>query len=150
MIINFKGEVEPVVKADLSNAIKFYLEKLNIDKEIPLTINLILTDLEDGQGMIEVDDEDNYIPEEFSITLNTTNPRDPILQTLAHEIVHLKQYVTRELTMNNNDQYVWKGKRWKEPLDSDDAYYDSPWEIDAYGREVGLFFRYLKSTGREI
>lgn len=147
MIINFEKGVNSILKLDMSNAIKFYLEKLNISKEIPLTINIILSNLEECQGMIEVDDNENYIPEEFSITLNTTNPRDPLLQTLAHEIVHLKQYVTGELEMNNN-KYVWKGKLWKEPSDADDAYFDSPWEIDAYGREGGLTYRYMKSTGR--
>jgi hypothetical protein len=55
-----------------------------------------------------------------------------ILSTLAHEMVHIKQFIYGE----TNDQLsVWKGKRVNsEQMD----YWIHPWEIDAHGREVGL------------
>jgi hypothetical protein len=31
----------------------------------------------------------------------------------------------------------WMGQIWK-PKGKEDAYFDAPWEIEAYGREVGL------------
>lgn len=84
----------------------------------------------------------------FVITLNRTNPE--IVSTLAHEMVHLKQYAKGELgqiwevTQKGMQCYgEWKGKLWK-PSGKEDDYYDSPWEIEAYGREVGLYRRWLE------
>ena len=37
----------------------------------------------------------------------------------------------------------WKGKSWI-PSRLEDGYYDAPWEIEAHGREVGLYQRWLE------
>jgi hypothetical protein len=31
-----------------------------------------------------------------------------------------------------------------------DDYYDSPWEIEAFGREEGLFLRFLNDHGDDL
>jgi hypothetical protein len=36
---------------------------------------------------------------------------------------------------------VWKAKR------KEDDYFDSPWEIEAYGREVGLYAKWVQYKG---
>jgi hypothetical protein len=36
------------------------------------------------------------------------------------------------------------GKVWK-PNGKEDHYFDSPWEIEAFGREVGLYQKWLAS-----
>jgi hypothetical protein len=62
-----------------------------------------------------------------------------LMLDLAHELVHVKQYLNNELF-----DYVAGGVRYKgtyfdaSKLTSDEEYYDSPWEIEAYGREHGL------------
>lgn len=62
------------------------------------------------------------------------------LMTLAHEAVHLKQYALGEIDENMN---TWKGVRI--PASTD--YYDSPWEIEAHGREKGLYVRFCDMYG---
>lgn len=66
--------------------------------------------------------------------------------SLAHEVVHLKQFATGELkdTMVTANTSQWKGERIDEnKID----YWDLPFEIEAYGRERGLFSRYAIKVG---
>lgn len=76
-------------------------------------------------------------PRQFLIEIHPGIGVKNILSTLAHEMVHIKQYIYGE----TNDQLsVWCGKEF----DSDKInYWDHPWEIDAHGREVGLFTKYV-------
>lgn len=65
----------------------------------------------------------------FEIELKRTlNMRD-MLTTLAHEMVHVKQYVRGELT----EGMVEVGDYW-----------DRPHEVEAHGRETGLFIRWCE------
>ena len=60
-----------------------------------------------------------------------------VLQTLAHEMVHVKQHAYGEITEKLN---TWKGKYVNcKKVD----YYNHPWEIEAYGREQGLFCKFV-------
>ena len=68
-----------------------------------------------------------------------------ILSYLVHELTHVKQYASGELTYIGNDKYRYKGKIYNEPADGDDdAYFESPDEIEAYGREEHLVRRFNK------
>jgi hypothetical protein len=64
-----------------------------------------------------------------------------MLETLAHEMVHVKQFARRELHPANDE---WYGKTYN-PKKVD--YWDLPWEIEAHGRETGLFIRWAEQTG---
>ena len=60
-----------------------------------------------------------------------------MLETLAHEMVHVKQYI-----MNETDDVLsrWKNKK----IDQNKVdYWNHPWEIDAYGREPGLLYKFV-------
>ena len=50
------------------------------------------------------------------------------ITTVAHEMVHVKQYVKGELVN----------------IEEDIDYWDRPSEIEAHGREVGLFIRWCE------
>ena len=65
-----------------------------------------------------------------------------ILKTLAHEMVHVKQYLTGELMMRKN------GLAWRKSVLTSDSttyeeYFELPYEIEAYGREKGLLAMFL-------
>lgn len=63
-----------------------------------------------------------------------------ILIDLGHELVHVKQYLNNEVFDYKNGEVRHKGvifdASWQE---DEEAYYESPWEIEAYGRELGLY-----------
>jgi len=54
--------------------------------------------------------------------------------------VHVKQYARRELHPVHD---TWCGKTYNPKKVS---YWDLPWEIEAHGREVGLFVRWAEEN----
>lgn len=73
---------------------------------------------------------------DFLIELHPWAGAKEILKTLAHEMVHIKQFAYNE---TNDSLTRWKGV----PIDSDALdYYKHPWEIEAYGMDVGLFTQF--------
>lgn len=92
--------------------------------------------------------DNNRQPRKFIIKINT--PPTPtlkyIISTLAHEMVHVKQFVKNELIdlpSTNFNVSVFKNKKYN--LNRIE-YYDQPWEIEAFGRERGLTREYLESV----
>ena len=78
---------------------------------------------------------------EFEVELYKKQSLRRLLETVAHEVVHVKQYARRELT---GDGFCWLGKTYSPKKV---AYWDQPWEVEAHGREVGLFVRWAKEAG---
>ena len=106
----------------------------------------------EGEAMVEEDTKTTN-PRNFKIVidpyrlekddwgreLNYSEWVSKILRTLAHEMVHIKQYVMSELTFKREKMY-WKN----EVLGgmSEDEYYCSPHEVEAYGKEKWLQLGY--------
>jgi hypothetical protein len=97
-----------------------------------------------------VSDDDRKNPRFFTIELRNHKDDDDLMKTLAHEMVHVKQYAKNQLYKRLalakggfGTDSVWEGKSWK-PKRNEHKYFDSPWEIEAYGREVGMYHRWLE------
>jgi hypothetical protein len=59
-------------------------------------------------------------------------------------MVHVKQFATGELRLLNKGRAArWNNVPWKSKQDEMDSYYDSPWVIEAFGRELGLYLRFI-------
>ena len=113
--------------------------------KIDLHRTLLSKDGMEGSCIWDEWDDLKKTPRDFHIELDSTiNIRD-ILINLAHEMVHVKQWVKGEMYEYANPNEV----RWmKTKYDmSDMDYYDYPWEIDAFGRQLGLFVRMCEETG---
>lgn len=65
---------------------------------------------------------------ELSIAVDSRLPLETLLITLAHEMVHAKQYALGQLKIGKRG-YIWLGKEYKT------TYYESPWELQAFGLE---------------
>ena len=77
---------------------------------------------------------------EFELEIDRTQSLRKLLETAAHEMVHVKQFARRELHPSND---TWYGKTYNPKKVS---YWDLPWEIEAHGREVGLFVRWCEAN----
>jgi len=75
---------------------------------------------------------------EFELEVDKTQSMRKLLETVAHEMVHVKQYARREMNPHSDN---WLGKTYNPKKVS---YWDLPWEIEAHGREVGLFIRWAE------
>ena len=57
--------------------------------------------------------------------------RDESIKVLSHELIHLRQYVTKKLVLHKNE-VVWDGEIISEYRVSELKYDDRPWEIEAF------------------
>lgn len=87
--------------------------------------------------------DDNHQAREFTITIdNRLNEKETLL-ALAHEMVHVKQYAKGELKdiFRPTRMVKWQGEKY---LHEEIDYWEQPWEIEAYGREKGLYIKFMK------
>jgi hypothetical protein len=75
-------------------------------------------------------------PREFVIELHPWIGAKNLLKTLAHEMVHIKQFINLEI---NESLSKWKG----DSIDPDSIdYYSHPWEMEAHSLENSLLTKY--------
>ena len=79
-------------------------------------------------------------PRVFDLEIHSKMKLRKILETVAHEMVHVKQFAKGELYQSSrNSKHRWQGQ-W---VNKDPDYWDCPWEIEAFGRQPGLFLRWV-------
>lgn len=163
MEINIKGAGKK--QADRIHSAAYVYAALLMQKRLynKLTIDIELVKDLEVCGFCEVTD-DIYPPRIFKVFLRKNkmpDADDNPFRTLAHEMVHIKQYARGELqdrsALNKKgkleENIFWMGEKWKKTKREYWLQYDSPWEIEAYGREIGLYlkwtqFDYEKRTGK--
>lgn len=96
-------------------------------------------------GRTEVhQDDDWHRPRNFTIRITNKFKILRTLAIIAHEMVHIKQQVKRELTYcGRTGNPKWNGAVFCETTD----YWDLPWEIEAHGREKGLVYQWAAARG---
>ena len=84
------------------------------------------------------DDGDN----QFTIEIDKTQNAYDFMLTIAHEMVHVKQSVRRQLT-ERNLKHFWYGKEHGDRR-------NEPWEIEAWKLQKPLTHSYIKQGKRTI
>jgi len=83
-------------------------------------------------------------PRVFELEIHKNMRLRKVLETIAHEMVHAKQYAKGELYEGSRiAKHRWQGKWVSNNVD----YWDQPWEIEAHGREAGLFIQWCEKHG---
>ena len=124
-----------------------YLMKKPLINKLSIRIN-IKPDYVAGHGLYGLCDindwESRGRPRRYSISVDGSMLTRPLLTTVAHELVHVKQYATGDLTFNTKtgDNY-WHGKL----VDEDMNYWLHPWEIEAFGWERNLVELFIDENG---
>lgn len=64
-----------------------------------------------------------------------------VLKDIGHELVHVKQYLTNDLFDYKDGRVRYKKKIFEETDNTEltEAYWFSPWEVEAYGYMEGLY-----------
>lgn len=120
------------VKRDFLHTIAtFYAQSLNIsDSKYTLTIRSEsnLKKIHGQRGNLGV-----FGDKHLGMTLDSRLSVETLLQTLAHEMIHVKQRVRGQLKhrvkRNGQPEFIWCGRVYNKD------YYDSPWELEAFSRE---------------
>ena len=148
MLIHVKGS-NKLNRKLVKTAAWWYAEKLmgkRLIAGLDININLKKTLLDkDGHEGTAIWEDESIRPKEFTIVLDSGCAIRNILITLAHEMVHVKQwakgemyeYVERDMVRFNNTKFNM----------SNINYWDYPWEIEAFGRQLGLFVRFCEDQG---
>ena len=125
----------------IENAVSFYGEVLlgkrmanNVDVFVKLSKDL--KKKEEAYGYCHITDDSLSRPREFMIELDASmkHKLEDILTWLAHETVHLKQFVRKELWDYESGRVQWKSRSYGRV-----HYDDQPWEKEAYRLEGELY-----------
>lgn len=143
MVVKTKGTIDKISRKELKFATEFifaHLVSKKIHDSTEITIKSIKTNddhKEMGKLFGKTYQLDQY---KYRIDLNKDLSRKIILQTLAHELVHVKQYTKKQLgvTYMIDGSYfgIWKKKSFN--MDGLN-YFFTPWEVEAAGKENGLY-----------
>lgn len=136
--------------AKLEKAARFFASHLLHSRTIPkIVLDIEVVKTLDVMGEC-VNEDDTKNPRWFTINLRRQADIEEMIKTLAHEMVHVKQYAKNELAKHMRVARggfsigtKWNGEWWN-PGKKEDAYWDAPWEIEAYGREVGLYHKWVE------
>lgn len=91
---------------------------------------------------------DNHRSRDFTVTIHSNLSKQDTIAALAHEMVHVKQYAKGEMKdiFHPVKMVKWQGVKY----DADELdYWDQPWEIEAYGREKGLCYKFMHHLREE-
>ncbi len=115
-----------------------YVQKLSKELKIDRMWSKVIfvkfqTVLDDeSQGLCWGDTKEGYVTIQIARKSDGEKiPYEMMMQTLAHEMVHAKQYLRGEL---NGYSLEWKGQEC-----SDNQYKTAPWEQEAYELEKKLY-----------
>lgn len=141
MNIEIYGKTKAMCKAEIRAAARFFARYLMSEK---LCDNLDIEIQFESQGANTEGHcspvDHSRRPRMFEIGINPNMQRHKMLQCLAHEMVHVKQYAMGELS-NELITAKWQGKTFKLTRSFED-YLNWPWEIEAYGRDRSLYLFY--------
>ena len=148
MLLHIKGSNKAVRKL-VETATWFYTEKLmgkrlmaGLEITINLKKNLLAKTGFEGSAIWE---DDGVRPREFAIELDPDMKIRNLLINLAHEMIHVKQWAKDEM-FEYMEPHMVRFKGEKIHL-KEINYWDYPWEIEAYGRQLGLFVRFCEEMG---
>lgn len=151
-MITIEGGNE-VLRNQIFHACEFYMQELFSDQMIEnLSIKIIFTDATLKEQKIHgacEPDLSRTPPRRFTIELERKKRPSRILDDLAHEMVHVKQYAYGELrdTGEDNKTY-WHGELVECDVHDNLEYWDAPWEHEAFGRGYCLWAKYKRLRKR--
>ena len=145
MEVYFEGEKLPEkVEKEISGAAEFFgwiLMDSRMADNIILTIDVRDTMQDDGACFPDIPVKR---PREFTIEMRKGVD---YIRVLAHEMVHLKQFAKGEIRGLSATEELWIGKKVKFTK-KQHRYFDAPWELEAFGKEVGLYHRWKEHSDK--
>ncbi len=129
------------------SAVEFAMAKFFDVKDLNkyISVDVDFTDLDVEGHCIDAGDG------EFSIEIKKDLPMREKMIVLMHELVHMKQHIAGELEFGgiiiDKDGLKCKTTTWMGAEFDEEGtdYFDRPWEIEAFGRQLGLFIRWVES-----
>lgn len=140
------------------------------DDELDVTVDIIDAEKFNGDLRYTAPDKEAYDawkadplvskPRIFTIRMNGNRSLRFFLQTFAHELIHLEQFVTGRIKTDQDEtQYFWNDELiWNESMEplfhvDDKGFFkmlecdrSQPWEVEARGLEYGMLIDWCLHT----
>ena len=143
-------EIEGVKEAQqgqlVADVVEHTLYKLLPRRRNPIILDINIVPKEnmgDAVGFAYEDAEDFHVIE---LSDELLEDKDYLIETLCHELVHVKQAVKGELKDANQFIKLWKGEEHITVFTNYENYRDLPWEEEAYRLQDELKADYYKKT----
>jgi hypothetical protein len=135
----------PERKKLIEFAANYFAKKLNLQNSNYFLHILTKQGLRKNDGQLGLTAKISH--KELCVALDNKLSTAKLLTTLAHEMVHVKQFargqVKTEFTKRGHVRTFWMGR----PVKAE--YLDRPWEIEAYDRELELTDQFLSYVARK-
>ena len=135
--IELAHKLRPTAKrADILAAAQFFLSRFKLQKyncTVFLEFRYLHTFMTGNLAQVEKQG-DNY-----KIVIDAGIYNDIALSTIAHEMVHVKQYIRGQLSVDKKGFQLWNGKR----INGDMPYHKLPWEVEAMQKEIIMSHEYI-------
>ena len=123
----------------LAYAAFYFAELLGIEK-LDIDVSIGYTEEEGLGGFAQDMGGDEYL---VALNPTLTDPVD-LFSTLAHEMVHVSQYVRGDLEDGRMGRVRWKRRFYKDAETGTRAYYRLPWEREAYKLQGPMTMRLFR------
>lgn len=131
--VTLEGVKDECASNEILEASFFFIREL-LPKCRKLEVNIFFDAIGSYDAFVEKLEDRHY-----EIYVNPRRKKTRQMIFLAHEFVHIKQYVLNEMSDGDNG-IIWKGDLYEQ-----DKQYDViPWEDEAYTREEELYNKWIK------
>ena len=144
-----KIKIKPFKSKLVTGATNFYLNKLlpyYLQKGLKIYINFLGIIPKEYDALVNVKIKRRKATKIFSIDIKHQLSLKRLLIALAHEIVHIKQFINKEhwhRIIEENGKKVWRDF-WFGIDYTDTEYKNRPWEIEARSLGNALFKSFIK------
>ena len=148
MMVSVRGQNDVLSKKEIRKSVSLFGNILlgkRLSDNIYVEVYNESYDLND-MGFCNPMDFEERSPREFEIFVNKNLCKYEQLLTIAHEMVHIKQFALNEFKVFDNHEYKWRGKKVRHPRKK---HFNLPWEKEAIASEPWLMHYYEKYHGEE-
>ena len=140
MLLEIKGFNRKQKKIVAAAALYFIEKLIHSRARNKLEVTIIRKKLW-ADGFCQYEDS-NIHPRSFILEISNKLDGEELIKTVAHELVHVKQYVKNELRerYKPNHHHMWHQELI---IVNDDNFYDVPWEIEARELEDVLYKQFV-------
>lgn len=120
-------------------------------QNIPQEIDLPTKELFNVDAYVLLRQDAGELPRRFTMYVDPRHTRSEILETIAHECIHIKQMACQDLAWveSKPNTVRWNRRQYDGTMPARERN-QTPWEVQAFRGQKRLKNRYLKYGGKNV
>lgn len=137
-------------KALVKDVVSYFSNEIGIKSGISVNFDIILSNKQGAVLILSPKQlRDIFDGGDFEVTLRLTSKGSLFLETIAHELTHVKQMEEGLVELRDDESLYWKGEKIIELSNLStlkrEGYENLPWEVDARRNQAQLAIDFIKS-----